>query len=141
MASLKLVAPHEVDWENPIEGDLFIYNNNLVIVTGVDEVAQAIRCRLRMFRGEWFLDLREGVPYIQEVFRKVGGQRLPILKAMFRNIIVDTNGVESVREIDLVPSEDGSRHWLLSFIAVTTDGAVLESSTFGPFVVTVPEGT
>lgn len=37
------------------------------LVNSPDCVAQAIQTRLMLWRGEWWLDTREGTPYLQDI--------------------------------------------------------------------------
>lgn len=102
--------------------DIAIEDDTVVLVDGVDAIAQDVRARLQFFLGEWFLDRRIGVPY----FEKILGQkpRLPVIKAIFRQAILTTPGVLSVN--DLVVAYDGtSRRLDVSFKANTTEGPIV----------------
>ena len=56
-------------------------------------VAQAVRTRLMLLTGEWFLDLAEGTPYATHVFGKhVAATYDPIL----RRRILQTEGVNEI---------------------------------------------
>lgn len=47
---------------NPASDDLYL---PLRFSRGVAAVAQRVRIRMQFFRGEWFLDLDRGVPYLE----------------------------------------------------------------------------
>lgn len=102
-------------------GDVAIENDDLVLVDGADAIAQEITIRLKFFLDEWFLDKRQGVPY----FEKILGQkpRLPVIKAIFRDAILSTPGVQSVS--DLSVTYDGvGRVLSVTFNAVSTEGPI-----------------
>jgi hypothetical protein len=67
MTTVDLALSTAIDAENPVLGDLRVVNRALVRLTGADAVAQEIRVRLRWWKGEWFLDRRRGVPYIDGI--------------------------------------------------------------------------
>lgn len=46
------------------DGDIDL-SNGLVFATGLQAVAQGIRSRIQMVKGEWFLDLNLGVPWYE----------------------------------------------------------------------------
>ena len=50
---------------DPATGDLDISGGRLHFSTGLQAVAQGVRIRVRMIRGEWFLDQSLGVPYLR----------------------------------------------------------------------------
>lgn len=88
-----------VDWELDADGDLII---PLRYTRGLAAVAQGIRIRVQMFKGEWFLDLGAGVPYLEndsvaEVDALLG-QRFDQPKALsaFRRAISFAPYVESI---------------------------------------------
>lgn len=72
-------------------GDLEI---PLRLVDGADAIAQRLLVRMSFFKGEWFLDTRLGIPYLENVF--VRNPDLPFIEAMFRKVIKTTPGVDKV---------------------------------------------
>lgn len=82
-----------------VDNDLVITNGQLEFSSGLAGVAQGIRIRLQMIRGEWFADLDAGVP----LFERDGvtgdeailGRRFDELKARaaMRDAILGTPGV------------------------------------------------
>lgn len=43
-------------------------NGNIATADGLEGLRQKVRQKLRLFQGEWFLDITAGVPYFQDVF-------------------------------------------------------------------------
>lgn len=58
---------------------------------GGQGVAQSLRVRLAMFKGEWFLDQTAGVPYYQDLLGKKFNEIRA--RAAFRTVILATPGV------------------------------------------------
>lgn len=89
MADLKLTA----------SGDLEIERDSLVLIDGVDAVAQDLLLRLRFFKGEWFLDTRLGMPY----FQKLLGVKpnASVVKNIFRTAIQNTPGVLTINDLSV----------------------------------------
>ena len=69
-------------------GDLAIENGHFVLARGVGYVRQKLSVRFKFFLGEWFLDLREGVPYYRDVF--TWNPNLPVIRALFRRVAIKT---------------------------------------------------
>ena len=80
-------------------GELDISSGNIVFVTGADAVAQHLKIRLRLIRGEWFLDTRIGLPYRSQIWVK--NPNLAAIQSVLRRAIATTPGVESLERIDL----------------------------------------
>lgn len=134
---LKLV--YVVDADNPTEGDLQLVDGDLVWMgadgtTTAEEVAQRIRTRLRMFKGEWFANEDEGVPYFDEILEK--GVADGRVEAIIRAVILGTPGVASLNSY-VHERDESTRSLTISFEAVTDDGFVFSSADFGPFTVGV----
>lgn len=99
--------------------DLAIENNDLVLVDGLDAIAQDLRCRLQFFLGEWFLDQRIGMPYFQQI---LGAKpRLPVIKEIFRKAIMSTPGVLGLNDLS-VDYEGTGRSISVAFKARTDTG-------------------
>lgn len=101
-------------------GDLEIGNDgDLILIDGIDSIAQHLLISLKFFRGEWFLDLRIGFPYFEEVLRKAPD--LNVVRLLFREAILATEGVLAVT--DLALDYDGTTRGLsVSFRAQTSEG-------------------
>lgn len=100
--------------------DVIIENNDLKLITGVEEVAQILRQELRVFLGEWFLDTREGIPYFEEILKKNPN---PItVDSIFKNKILNSPGVIELQSFLL---EINGRELSLKFTALTEFGILL----------------
>ena len=64
------------------------------LVNTPETVAQAVKTRLLLMTGEWFLDVTEGTPYATDILGK-GTQ--PLYDAAIQNRIKGTQGVTAVR--------------------------------------------
>lgn len=107
----------------------------VVMVQGVDYVRQKISTRLKFFLGEWFLDLRQGVPYYRDVFVK--NPNLTIVRAIFRDVILS---VQEVLTVDTITLDYNSKLRLLAvqFTATLVDGGVLVvKQPDPPFIIAV----
>lgn len=89
-------------------------NDDLVIDTdlqwsrGLPAIAQGIRIALRLVKGEWFLDLDDGVPYYEREGVSVNdallGGRFSEAKALasFRSAILRAPGVNTITSLAVV---------------------------------------
>lgn len=74
-----------------IDGDL---PDRPTLVRGPELIAQRVRRRLAMHRGEWLLDQRVGVPYVR--WRAQKPPRVDAIGAHIRQVVTDTPGVLGV---------------------------------------------
>lgn len=101
-----------------------------------EDVAQVTAWKLSnlfgLFKGEWFLDGRQGVPYFQYVL--VSNPNLSLIANMFREVAMSAPGVASVSDIglDFTPR---TRTLVASIQAQTNDGAQLVGGIGKPFIV------
>lgn len=102
------------------DGDLLIHR----FATGVVAVQQSIRCRLQAFRGEWFLNLNLGLPYLQEIIGRKSPNLIAI-RALYRQVIEETPGVRELLELRLALSAD--RVLTVTFKVNTDFGELLDS--------------
>lgn len=81
--------------------DLQLVNNDLALASGTQATLQAIGQRLKLWQGEWFLDVTAGVPYLQQVFTK--GTKLSVIRSLLLAVVAKTNGVTAIRRFDVFP--------------------------------------
>lgn len=117
-----------VDWALDLDtGDLIF---PLRYTTGLEAVAQGIRIRLLSFRGEWFLDLDDGVPYLVRegvtADEALLGQRWDQTKAVqaFRAAIVAAPGVDDLTRLT-VEFTGATRTMSVSFEVKTSFGVIV----------------
>lgn len=96
-------------------------DGDLSILTGLDSIAQHLKIGLLFFRGEYFLDLRIGVPYFEQILRKAPD--LNVVRSILREAILKTDGVLGVSGLTL--GYDGvTRVLSVTFEAATTEGTL-----------------
>lgn len=64
---------------DPTTGDMIFPPT---IAKGDDAIIQSVYAVLRFFEGEWFLDTRQGIPFIRRIFVK--NPSFPTINAIFR---------------------------------------------------------
>lgn len=74
--------------------DLIINDKNLLLINNAERVAQQIKITLLAFKGEWFLDQRFGVPYLDSVMVK--NPNMAYIRGILRTKILDVPGVKTV---------------------------------------------
>lgn len=82
-------------------GDLELVNGDVVWIDGIRHRRQQIATRFRMFKGEWFRDLRLGVPYFEHILVK--DPNLDVCRSIFRRVLLLSPGVRSITRFLLVP--------------------------------------
>lgn len=117
-----MLATDQVDWALDEDGDLIM---PIRYTRGLDAVAQGIRIRLRLVRGEWFLNMDAGVPYLDsngvDPTLVLFGAKFDAVRAdaAFRAAILKTPGVRSVLALSLV--FDGRTRSLQASFQVATE--------------------
>lgn len=82
------------------DGDYtFGQGDGTFLVNTPECVAQAVKTRFELWKGQWFLDTTEGTPYIQSV---LGKQRPEVYNLAIRDRISTTPGVLSILSFDTV---------------------------------------
>lgn len=89
------------------DGDLEITRGHLRVVTGTEALAQRLRVRLKLFRGDWFLDVRQGVPYHDFVLRKRSSPA--VRREVFRRTIATTRGVREIVSLEVELDRTGRK--------------------------------
>lgn len=107
-----------ISGDNPVLHDLELTEGQLTFVSGKTAIAQKCVERLKFFKGEWYQNQKEGIPYFDSIFVK--NPSLPGI----RKIIVDTlTSVRGVQSVDNVTVElDKLTRILTVSWSVTTDG-------------------
>jgi hypothetical protein len=91
-------------------------------VNTADTVAQAISTRLKLWRGEWFVDQTDGTPYLEEVL----GKRTRSPDIAIKQRILGTLGVTEIQTF--TSSYDGTtRRFAVSATVQTIYGPVTVS--------------
>ena len=102
--------------------DLDITNNELTLITGIDETSQNITVNLKTILGEWFLDESIGVPWLNEIFVKKNS--LSQAQAILINQIKQTNGVKKINDIQF-DFNNSTRQLSVSTRVQSEDGDII----------------
>ena len=108
-----------------MDGDLALQNNNLVLTedNSDQEIEQRIRADLRLFLGEWFLDITVGVPWIQSILVK--GVDPFIAEALIKEAINNVFGVVGLVRFDPILFDTATRNLTVNFEVLTVNNTRL----------------
>lgn len=90
---------------DPVTHDIVIENGDAVLASGLDAVSQQIKIALLMVKGEWFMDLEDGVPYFERAgipaSRALMGSRYNSNRAVaeFRKAILKVSDVVRITSL------------------------------------------
>ena len=101
------------------DGDWVVIDNQLQFVTGIEEIGQIISTRLKSFLGEWFLDVRIGVPWFSKILKK--NPNPAEIESLLIQTIAESPGVIGLKTIEL-SLDNVTRKLSVDFQAQTTEG-------------------
>jgi hypothetical protein len=110
-------------------GELVLEAGSAALVSGRDAdsareaIAQAARCRLRTFLGEWFLDTSIGVAWFERVLG-VKPRGVTAARVLLRDELLKVPGITDVLEVAL--SFDGGTRTLSGTFRAATELGELE---------------
>lgn len=118
-------------------GDLALEMGDVVVLglsteTRVAYIRQKLSVRFRFFLGEWFLDLRQGVPYYRDVFVK--NPNLDLIRSLFIRVVRETPGVLDVPTFSLAYDPE-QRRLSFDFEALVDGGEITVKPEDADFVV------
>jgi len=101
------------------DGDLDISGGDLSLAEGIEAIGQHVNQRLRLFLGEWFLDINAGVPFFQNIFVK--RPNFAVVEGIFRDQILSTAGILELNSFNF-DYNNTTRSLSISFTARTING-------------------
>lgn len=134
MAVFKVIPPGDLVLSAPDPSR----NNKrrIMLVTGPAYVRQKIQTRLKFLEGEWFNDLRQGIPYTTEIF--VQNPNLDRIRSIIRQAILSVQEVASLTSLTLLFAKN-TRAISVAFEAQLVTGGVLSiRQPDPPFIITLP---
>lgn len=102
------------------------------LVTGAAAVAQCLRITLHFWLGSWFLNLLEGIPYVEKVLIK--NPDLGLIESLFRKAMLLVPGVGSVVQFEMTLDGPARRLSISPFAVRLIDGSTL-TFTDAPFIL------
>lgn len=105
------------------EGDLDLSNFRSSFVTKIDFVAQKIRCKLNMMKGEWYLDRDAGIPYLTEI---LGKNKSDVrLQEIFVMALAEIPEITKIKSFD-IENNYQLRTKKVTFSVITEEGEITE---------------
>ncbi|WP_304154230.1 hypothetical protein [Megamonas hypermegale] len=108
--------------------DLVLQNGDLIIIDNAERVAQQILITLRFWLNEWFLDTRQGVPYLEYILVK--NPNMSHIRQILTQQIQSVEGVKDIVSLDL-DFRRVTRELYVYFEADTDYGLVTERAVLG----------
>jgi conserved hypothetical protein len=91
--------PHDLAMDMAT-GDLVLRDGDVLLIDNAERVAQQILITLRFWLGEWFLDTKDGIPYLEYVLVK--SPNLLHIRQIFTEAMEKVDGVKRVEEMNFV---------------------------------------
>ena len=113
---------------NIASNDLVIKNNDLILIDNAERVAQQVLITLRFWFGEWFLDTREGVPYLEYVLVK--NPNMSHIRQILTEKIQSVEGVKSIVSLNF-DFRRVTRELYVDFEIDTDYGLITERAVLG----------
>jgi hypothetical protein len=102
-------------------GDWAVSGSKLQLATERDEIAQIVATRLRTFLGEWFLDVRIGVPWFSKILKK--NPNPAEVEALLIQTIVESPGIVTLKTFELT-LDNKTRKLKVNFEAQSLAGVI-----------------
>lgn len=83
-----------------INGDYSFGRGQQNITYGTYAVAQAVKTRLRLLKGEWWENTENGLPLFQNILGVPGSSNLIIIDSLIKERIIKTPGVLTIKNFE-----------------------------------------
>lgn len=147
MATLRLTAATTAS--NPNLHDLYLDDSGQLEIIGTDitdttdyarSVAQSIKCRLLMIRGEWYIDQRLGTPWRERIWKK--GTTETEVYRLIQDVVRGTPGVRSVESMSVDLDAEARSVTVEDLKIATENGSIVTVTQLDePMILPAPEGT
>lgn len=109
-------------------GDLALGANNvgMFLIYGGDAIVQGISEDLKMFMGEWFLDLSNGTPFYRDILGQKGSNKT-VIRSVIKARIAQRPGVLEVLSVDIDFDRSARRltaRWKARIAEATSQGLI-----------------
>jgi hypothetical protein len=108
--------------------DIVLQNGDIMMIDNAERVAQQILITLRFWYGEWFLNVNEGVPYLEYVLIKK--PNMAHIRQILTEQIQSVEGVKAVTDMELT-FDQRERSLLVEYTADTDYGLVTDKAILG----------
>jgi hypothetical protein len=139
LINFKLVLPDEVDGTNQTPFDIQITPDGQLgfLSTGTEAdikraTTQGLYSRLKIFKGEYFLNLEEGIPYFDSILVK--NPSLTYIRSVFLSVLQSHPWVVQVDTLKLNFNKS-SRTLNVEFNVIVDGGIQVTSADFGPLLL------
>lgn len=113
---------------NIASNDLVIKNNDLILIDNAERIAQQVLITLRFWLGEWFLDTREGMSYLEYVLVK--NPNMSHIRQILTEKIQSVEGVKSIVSLNF-DFRRVTRELYVDFEVDTDYGLITERAVLG----------
>ena len=113
---------------NAKKHELIIENGDMLLINNAERIAQQIKITILEWLGEWFLDLRDGVPYREYVLIK--NPNLNHIRSILITKMSAVNGVDKVKTMTL-DLDKKNRVLTVDFEVLTSFGLITRREVLG----------
>jgi hypothetical protein len=117
MAVFRVILPNDLELVSNRAG-----KKALVFTTDTQYIRQKLKHRLLFMLGEFFGDVRQGMPYRERML--VSSPDLDLIKSLFWTAIEDSPGIQRVQSVDIL-FDKSNRSLGVSFVAQMSNGEAL----------------
>ncbi len=103
------------------DNDIAIVDGSIPLVEGLDEIAQKSKLSLLNAKGDWFLNLEQGLPFFETIFKK--STSLAQVEAIYLREISNIAGVLDILKFN-IEVDKATRKLFVTFTARTSDGVL-----------------
>ena len=101
------------------DGDIRISGGDVATVSGAQATRQRLEQKFKLWRGEWFLDVNAGFPWIEEI---LGQRPAPqVVRSLVFDVVQSDPGIRTVENLEL-EQDSPQRRLTIRFRARLTNG-------------------
>ena len=108
--------------------DIVIKDGDFLLINNAERIAQQIKVTILEWLGEWFLDVRDGVPYREQILVK--NPNLNHIKSILSKKLIGVNGVDKVKSLNLDLNKQ-ERILTVDFEVLTRYGLITRREVLG----------